>query len=98
LAKREKVEIPSKESETFRIATEATRGGAEHQTIFSSALAMPEQDTELAEVCFGQVGQNFCINRIFAERLFVLLEAEASQPRGNVHDSSPSPEFAQIIH
>ena len=55
---------------------------------------MSEQNTELPEVCFGQVRQNFCIDRILAERLFVLLEAEASQPRGNVHDSPPSPEFA----
>jgi hypothetical protein len=50
---------------------------------------MTEEHTELLEVGIGQLRQDFRVDRVVAKCLLVLLEAEASQPSGNVHTALP---------
>ena len=48
-------------------------------------LAMPERHADLLEVGLGQVGQDVRVDLMLAEQRFVLSEADAVQPLGDVH-------------
>src|SRR5208337_2980782 len=48
-------------------------------------LAVPQRHADLLEVGLGQVGQNVRVDLMLAEQRFVLSEADAVQPLGDVH-------------
>ncbi len=62
-----------------------SREGAETGDRPEQAFAMAEDDAELFEVGVGQVGQDFGVDAVVAERRFVLAEPEASEPVPHVH-------------
>ena len=49
-------------------------------------LAMPERHADLLEVGLGQVDEDVGVDLVLAEQRFVLSEADAVQPLGDVHD------------
>jgi hypothetical protein len=56
---------------------------------FEEALAVPERNAELLEIGFGELRQDFGVDRVLAEKGEVLAKPEAPQPVAHIHRLSP---------
>ena len=64
------------------------RGGARAQCSyrFQEPFAITEEDPELLQVGVREVGEDFEVNRMVVERLFVALQPKILQPSRDIHD------------
>ena len=65
------------------------RYGSHFRDRFDEALAVPEWNAELLQISIGQIGQDFRVNCMLAEKGEVLAKPKVPQPVADIHGRAP---------